>query len=99
MKTIGTMALVVALAAAGAHGDSVRVYIGTAAKGIYAATLDRESGSLSEPELAGEVNGAGFIVLRPDRGRLYSTARPAGRRGARVETSWHGPSGMTAGWI
>jgi 6-phosphogluconolactonase len=83
MKIIGTMAMVAALAAAGAQADSVRVYIGTASKGIYTAMLDRETGALSDPELAGEVSGAGFIVLHPDRRRLYSTARPAGKpRGA-----------------
>ncbi|MEX2169832.1 MAG: lactonase family protein [Pirellulales bacterium] len=54
------------------------VWIGTAtspggaSRGIYRATLDLESGALTEPTVAAEIASPGFLVLRPDGQRLYS---------------------------
>ena len=54
------------------------VWIGTAtspggaSRGIYRATLDLESGALTEPNVAAEIASPGFLVLRPDGQRLYS---------------------------
>ena len=54
------------------------VWIGTAtspggaSRGIYRATLDLESGALTEPIVAAEITSPGFLVLRSDGQRLYS---------------------------
>ncbi len=56
-----------------ASGESVRVYFGTGAEGIFRSQLDLETGVLSEPELAVKTAGAGFIEISPDRRFVYAT--------------------------
>ncbi len=56
--------------------DEINVWIGTAGNdGIYHLTLDTQTGKLSEPTLAAEVDGAGFLALHPADHVLYSTAK------------------------
>jgi len=44
-------------------------------EGIYRATLDAESGTLSTPEPAAAIAQPGFLALNRDRTRLYSICR------------------------
>ncbi len=59
-----------------ANADSMDVWIGTSAaapsKGIYHCTLDRQHGSLSEPALAAEIVGPGFLAMHPHGSHLYA---------------------------
>ena len=54
----------------------IRVYFGTytsgEGKGIYVAELDRESGKLSEPRLAGEAVNPSFLAIHPSQKFLYA---------------------------
>jgi 6-phosphogluconolactonase len=57
--------------------EHATVWIGTStspggSRGIYRATLDPESGALTQPALAAEIVSPGFLVVRPDGQRLYS---------------------------
>jgi 6-phosphogluconolactonase len=68
--------------------EEITVWIGMATprhgetEGIYRATLDTEAGKLSEPELAAEIPGAGFLALDPDGKKLYSLCQtPNGEGG------------------
>lgn len=62
---------------------AVPVFIGTntggnsASKGIYLADFDSATGVLSQPELAAEYEGPGFLALHPTKPILYSIGRPA----------------------
>ncbi len=50
--------------------------------GIYRATIDEETGKLSQPILATEINGPEFLALRPDGQRLYAACPlPNGKGG------------------
>lgn len=78
-------ALLTALAltlSASLSAESIKVYLGTQgrgeSKGIYLANLNLETGALSEPKLAAEVAGCGFLALHPTKQFLYSTARGDG---------------------
>lgn len=63
------------------------VYFGTFAKsgskGIYVSKLDLATGTLSEPELAGETTSSGFLAIHPNRKFLYATGdmKPPGDKG------------------
>ena len=56
--------------------DVIDVWIGTGrtsfSKGIYHCTLDRNSGRLSNPTLAAEIVGPGFLAMHPNKTRLYA---------------------------
>lgn len=56
--------------------DEIDVWIGTSrsrpSKGIYHCTLDTQSGKLSEPELAAEIDGPGFLAMHPKGHHLYA---------------------------
>lgn len=62
---------------------AVPVFIGTntggdsTGKGIYLADFDSTTGKLSEPVLAAEYEGPGFLALHPSKPILYSIGRPA----------------------
>lgn len=81
MKTIIVTALA-GLLAGSLPAETIRVYLGTQgqgeSKGIYVAELDTESGALSQPILATELGGCGFVALHPNKKYLYSTARADG---------------------
>ena len=61
---------------------AVPVFIGTntggnsTSKGIYLADFDSTTGVLSEPILAAEYAGPGFLALHPEKPILYSIGRP-----------------------
>ncbi|NNC89078.1 MAG: lactonase family protein [Akkermansiaceae bacterium] len=82
--------LILAVLVSGAMAESVRVYIGTGKDGIYTAMLDRETGKLSEPVMAAEVSGAGFLAVLPGRKLLFATARPEkkSRQAGGSVTAW-----------
>lgn len=54
----------------------IDVWIGTSrskpSKGIYHCTLNPETGKLTEPELAAEIDGPGFLAMHPDGHHLYA---------------------------
>jgi 6-phosphogluconolactonase len=56
--------------------DSLDVWIGTSSakpsKGIYHCRLDVEKGTLSEPNLAAEISGPGFLAMHPQGHHLYA---------------------------
>lgn len=74
-----TVALAVALFASACPADELDVWVGTTtpkgglSKGIYHARFNPDSGKLTQPELAAEVDGPGFLALHPDGKVLYST--------------------------
>ncbi len=62
-----------------ASADSTRFFIGTytgegASRGIYTATLDLDSGTISPPELAGEATNPSYLALSPDGQTLYAAS-------------------------
>lgn len=68
--------------------DQAAMWIGTTtprggeSKGIYRVTLDTETGDLTRPTLAAEVDSPGFVTIHPNGSRLYSVCRlPDGRGG------------------
>ncbi len=74
------LALVSSCLALNACAHTSRVYFGTSqSKGIYVADFDAKSGELSEPRLAAETKGAGFITIHPNKQYLYSTGVAAFR--------------------
>ncbi|MFV1967815.1 MAG: lactonase family protein [Pirellulaceae bacterium] len=71
-----------------AMAEEATVWIGTStprngeSKGIYRASLNLETGNLSEPELAAEIGSPGFVAIHPKRHRLYAICQlPDGRGG------------------
>ncbi len=68
--------------------DQVTLWIGTTtprggeSKGIYRATMDTDTGDLTRPVLAAEVDSPGFVTVHPGGKRLYSICRlPDGQGG------------------
>ena len=60
----------------GMSADELNVWIGSSGDaGIHHVTLNTESGKMSGPKLAAEMNGAGFLAMHPNGGFLYSTAK------------------------
>ena len=66
--------------------QAMRVYVGTytgaRSKGIYQLRLDLASGSLTAPEVAGEMANPSFLAIHPGRRFLYAVSEvrgPAGR--------------------
>lgn len=59
-----------------AGADVIDVWIGTSrskhSKGIYHCTLNTKSGKLSEPQLAAEIDGPGFLAMHPKGNHLYA---------------------------
>lgn len=72
LTLLGTLMLADHLLAA----NAIDVWIGTSAarpsKGIYYCTLDTDTGKLSEPELAAEIRGPGFLAMHPSGNHLYA---------------------------
>jgi 6-phosphogluconolactonase len=63
--------------------DLVDVWIGTSqakpSKGIYHCTLNTDTGKLSEPELAAEIRGPGFLAMHPSGNHLYAVGSVDGK--------------------
>ena len=61
----------------------IDVWIGTSrakpSKGIYHCTLNTNTGKLSDPELAAEVNGPGFLAMHPSGSHLYAVCSVEGK--------------------
>ena len=75
MKTCLSLTLLISLSVTIADAGQMVIWIGTGgknAKGIYNATYDCDSGTLTEPKLAAEVEGPGWVTLNSDRSRLYA---------------------------
>lgn len=57
----------------------VDVWIGTSprkpSEGIYHCLLDTSSGKLTDPQLAAEISGPGFLALHPDEHHLYAVGK------------------------
>lgn len=64
-----------------AHADQIDVWIGTSrsrlSQGIYHCKLDTETGKLSDPHLAAEMGGPGFLAMHPDGHHLYAVGNVA----------------------
>ena len=71
----GLMVLVAAAATGNSAAESVRVYLGTFADGIYTFTLDTESGEPGAVALAVAAERPGFLALHPDRPLLYAAGQ------------------------
>jgi 6-phosphogluconolactonase len=76
------------LITAAAHADQTAVWIGMSEpkhgehEGIYRATLDTETGALTQPTLAAEIGTPEFLALHPNGKRLYAACRlPNGEGG------------------
>lgn len=69
--------------AAKAQSPLIDVWIGTGrakpSKGIYHCTLNTKTGKLSDPELAAEVGGPGFLAMHPNGGHLYAVCTVEGK--------------------
>lgn len=77
----------VSLMAAGPNilqrSEAVDVWLGTGggklSKGIYHCTLNPENGRLSEPVLAAEISGPGFLAMHPTLPCLYAVGSLEGK--------------------
>lgn len=69
--------------ALGAPPAVIDVWIGTGrskeSRGIYHCTLNPESGALSDPTLATEVDGPGFLAMHPNESALYAVCSIDGK--------------------
>ncbi len=76
--------LVVAILASTCLAGELDVWVGTTtpkgglSKGIYHARFNPDSGKLTQPELAAEVDSPGFLALNPNGMILYSTGTIGG---------------------
>ena len=85
-RTFGLVALlsIVLCFTAHASAQTLDVWIGTTtldsglSKGIYHATFNTQDGSLTQPQLAAELENPGFLALHPGGEILYSTGTVAG---------------------
>jgi len=64
------------------QAGKIDVWIGTSvrkpSKGIYYCQLDTGTGKLSEPELAAEISGPGFLAMHPKQHHLYAVGKLEG---------------------
>ena len=75
MKTPLTLLLMTFLTLSPTLSEDLTLWIGTGgknAKGIYRATLNTETGKLTEPVVAAEIGNPGFVTLNAEKTRLYS---------------------------
>ena len=81
MKLLVGVWLVGVLGAGMTVAESISVYVGSSEKGIYRTELNGETGKLSKPVLAVEVERASFLVMDKAGKRLFSTAGTRGDDG------------------
>jgi len=72
MKTI---ILLLTLVSTLVSARDIQVYIGTNKEGIYLSQLDLDTGKLTEAAQVAKINGAGFLVVHPDKKHLYTTQK------------------------
>jgi 6-phosphogluconolactonase len=82
IKFVARVSILLMFTAAAVFGESKEefVYFGTfprtGSKGIYVSRLDLSSGKVSEPELAAETKGPGFLAIHPNHKFLYAVGDP-----------------------
>lgn len=73
---LAALAAAPALAAGSSHAASSLVFFGTytgsGSKGIYASTMDTQTGGLTEPQLVAETDNPSFVALHPSGKYLYA---------------------------
>lgn len=66
-----------------ADAEDIDVWIGTSqakpSKGIYHCTLNTNNGKLTEPKLAAEIRGPGFLAMHPQGHHLYAVGTLDGK--------------------
>ncbi|MGJ8696152.1 MAG: lactonase family protein [Verrucomicrobiaceae bacterium] len=65
-----------------AQAATIPVLIGSGAGGIYYSELNQESGELSPAKKVADQPGGGWLMLRPDKKVVFSTAKVDGKGGA-----------------
>jgi len=75
MKTILSHTTIISktICARPAVAEQVSVYFGTSNNGIYISLFDTNTGDLSTPKLAAEIENPGFIVIHPNKKYIYTT--------------------------
>jgi 6-phosphogluconolactonase len=75
METILFLTTIIALTICvrQAFEEQIRVYFGTSNNGIYISLFDTNTGDLSTPKLAIEIENPGFIVIHPNKKYMYTT--------------------------
>ena len=79
LLTVAAIFLAMTFDAQSVQAKKVDVWFGTTtpkngtSKGIYHASFETETGKLSAPELAAEINNPGFLALHPSGKVLYAT--------------------------
>lgn len=86
MRLLPWLCLLVAVLGTGVleAADEMPFYIGTytsdgGSRGIYRASLDLQTGKLSEPALAAEVEGPSYLALAESGRILYAVHEPGGK--------------------
>ena len=72
-----------------AHAATERLYIGTYTRdsssvGVYTLTMDTETGALSTPRPAAQLQDPTFLALNPVKPVLYATSHVAGPDGSQI---------------
>lgn len=76
--SIGLAVVVAVLTCSAATAESQRIYIGTytrggsVSEGIYTATFDSETGTLSDPTLAAKADNPSFLATHPSKDLLFA---------------------------
>ena len=65
------------------NGNVIDVWLGTSrrkpSEGIYHCSLNTDNGKLSDPELAAEISGPGFLAMHPKLPTLYAVGSLEGK--------------------
>jgi 6-phosphogluconolactonase len=75
MKTILFITAIIAITTCvrPVAAEQISVYFGTSNSGIYLSLFDTNTGDLSTPKLALEIENPGFIVIHPNKKYIYTT--------------------------
>lgn len=83
MRSLLVATLLSIVASSAAAQEPLHVWLGTSgnklSKGIYHCTFDAENGKLSQPTLAAEVRGPGFLAKHPTLPCLYAVGTLDGK--------------------
>jgi 6-phosphogluconolactonase len=83
LGTLIVMSLLIDASDSLCAADVIDVWIGTSqakpSKGIYHCTLNTDTGKLTEPELAAEIRGPGFLAMHPSGHHLYAVGSVDGK--------------------
>ncbi len=64
--------LIISLSILPVLAEKQPVYLGTSADGIYLASFDSATGTITQPTLAAKYEKPGFLALHPKKPILYS---------------------------